>query len=294
MDLVESRPLRYFVAVAEELSFARAAERLGIAQPALSRAIAKLETQLGVRLLERTTRHVALTDAGAVLLEEVRGPLEGLEAAARRAQRAGAPRHRLVVAVKADLDGGVLEDAMAAYARDRSAVPLEVELCGWGEPPSLLRDGRADVALLYAPFEDRGTDHDVLLEEPQHVALAADHPLARQPGVHLADLAEHFAPWPGMPHLWLPHDTAERPAFDGLPGLLMLVELGRLAVVLPASVLARYVRPQLAHRPLVDAEPAQLVVAWPQASTSLAAAAFVRAVSDVAAALRPRAGARTG
>jgi len=91
MGVVESRSLRYFVAVAEELSFARAAERLGIASPPLSRAIRKLEAELGVTLLERSTRSVALTPAGTVLLEQARVALDALEAAARRAQRAADP-----------------------------------------------------------------------------------------------------------------------------------------------------------------------------------------------------------
>jgi DNA-binding transcriptional LysR family regulator len=88
MLIVESRPLRYFVAVAEELNFARAAERLGIASPPLSRAIRKLEAELGVTLLERSTHHVALTTAGAVLLEQARMALDAVDAAGRRAQRA--------------------------------------------------------------------------------------------------------------------------------------------------------------------------------------------------------------
>jgi DNA-binding transcriptional LysR family regulator len=88
MLFVESRPLRYFVAVAEELNFARAAERLGIASPPLSRAIRKLEAELGVTLLERSTHHVALTTAGAVLLEQARMALDAVDAAGRRAQRA--------------------------------------------------------------------------------------------------------------------------------------------------------------------------------------------------------------
>ena len=112
MNQVESRPLRHFVAVAQELSFARAAERLRISAPALSRTVAQLEAQLGVRLLERSTRHVALTDAGNVLLDQAQIALDALEAAARRAQRAGEPQHRLVLALKADLDGGLLEQTI--------------------------------------------------------------------------------------------------------------------------------------------------------------------------------------
>ncbi|MGB8946829.1 MAG: LysR family transcriptional regulator, partial [Streptomyces sp.] len=105
---MESRPLRYFLAVAEELNFARAAERLGISPPPLSRAIRQLETELGVILFERTTHSVALTPAGTVLLAEARIALDALQAAGRRAQRAAASDPKLVLAVKADGDAGLL------------------------------------------------------------------------------------------------------------------------------------------------------------------------------------------
>ena len=89
MDEVEIRELRYFVALAEELHFGRAAQRLGIAQPPLSRAIRQLERRLGVTLLERTSRAARLTAAGEVLLHDGRAALDAVTAAARRAQRAG-------------------------------------------------------------------------------------------------------------------------------------------------------------------------------------------------------------
>lgn len=89
MDTLEIRELRYFVAVAEELHFGRAAERLGMAQPPLSRAIQQLERRLGVCLLERNRRGVRLTAAGEVLLHEGRAALDATTAAARRTRRAG-------------------------------------------------------------------------------------------------------------------------------------------------------------------------------------------------------------
>jgi DNA-binding transcriptional LysR family regulator len=89
MDRLETRELVYFVAVAEELHFSRAAERLGIAQPPLSRAMSRLERRMGVRLLERTSRHVELTPAGLVFLDECRSLLQGMDTAVQRTKRAG-------------------------------------------------------------------------------------------------------------------------------------------------------------------------------------------------------------
>src|SRR4051812_2812141 len=108
MSELETRQLRYFVAVAEERHFGRAAERLGMAQPPLSRAIRDLERQLGVQLLVRTPRQVALTPAGAALLDDARVALDAVAAAERRARRAGQPVPALRLALKADYDAGLL------------------------------------------------------------------------------------------------------------------------------------------------------------------------------------------
>lgn len=284
---VESRPLRYFVAVAEELNFGRAAERLGIAAPALSRAISGLEAQLGIRLFDRSTRHVALTGAGRVLLDQVRPALDALDAAARRAQRATGPRRRLVLTLKADVEGGLLEPIFAAYRDEPEAVPLEVAFSDLAQGAQLLRDGRADVALIFADFDPEGLDHEVLLEQPLVAALAARHPLATRETISPADLAaDHTPKSTGL--LWWPSASPEPPAFDGLSAMVQLIELGELVAFLPISVAARYPRPGLVTRPLTDVPPARLVVAWPRAATSPSTAAFVRAAVDVAAA-RPSA-----
>ncbi|MFF4394045.1 LysR family transcriptional regulator [Streptomyces sp. NPDC001480] len=273
---MDSRLLRYFVAVAEELNFARAAERLGMSPPPLSRAIRQLETELGVTLLERTTHSVSLTAAGTVLLREARIALDALEAAGRRARRAAAPEPKLVLAVKADGDGGLLEPILARFAAEPAAVPVAVRLCGWQEQPQLLRRGEADAALVFEPFDRTGLDAETLADEPRVVALAAGHPLAaRDRPVVLADLGLR----PGDVHRFI---DETRGVGRDLAQLLTLVGLGDLTPLLPASVAARYPRPGVVYRPVQDAPPVVFAIAWPQQSRSTAVAALVRAALSAA------------
>src|ERR1700758_5385955 len=115
---METRELRYFVAVADELHFGRAAQRLGIAQPPLSRAIQQLERRLGLALLERTGRTVTLTEAGAGLLREGRAAPDAVDAAERRPRRAAlaaAGHPGLVLVTKAGASGELLSKLLDAY-----------------------------------------------------------------------------------------------------------------------------------------------------------------------------------
>ncbi|MEU1276546.1 LysR family transcriptional regulator [Streptomyces sp. NPDC005799] len=280
---MESRSLRYFVAVAEELNFARAAERLGISAPPLSRAIRKLETDLGITLFERTTHSVTLTPPGTVLLTEARIALDALQAAGRRAQRAADPEPKLVLTVKADGAAGLLDAILARYATEPAARPVTVRLSGWGEQARLLRAGEADAALLYEPFDRTGLDAETVTVEPRLAALPATHPLAARDDLTLADLA-----LPGVE----PGDSGglcryldaimEQYAITDLAQLLALVEFGDLVTLLPESVTTRYPRPGVAYRELPDAPPATLSIAWPQHSRSTATAALVRVATSVA------------
>ncbi|MFH0172726.1 LysR family transcriptional regulator [Streptomyces cacaoi] len=278
---MESRPLRYFVAVAEELNFARAAERLGISPPPLSRAIRQLETELGAVLFERTTHSVALTPAGEVLLVEARFALAALEAAGRRVRRAAAPEPKLALAVKADGDAGLLEAILARYASDPAAVPVAVRLCAWHEQSRLLCRGEADVALVYEPYDRTGLDTEDLAAEPRVAALAVRHPLAARAALCLADLGLR----PDEAHRYI---DEVRGRGQDLAQLLTMVGLGEVVALLPASVADRYPRPGVVYRPVLDAPPAVLAVAWPQQSRSTATAALVRAAVSVAEDARER------
>ncbi len=141
MDEIELRELRYFIAVAEELNFTRAAARLGMAQPPLSAAIGKLERKLGVRLLERTSRRVTLTPAGAVLLEQGRIAVEGVGAAIERARRKGTQADRLTVAVKPGTGPDLLKKIMQAYARDRRMPQVHILFGHPGGPAAAVAAG---------------------------------------------------------------------------------------------------------------------------------------------------------
>ncbi|MEV6942545.1 LysR family transcriptional regulator [Streptomyces sp. NPDC051172] len=279
---MESRSLRYFVAVAEELNFARAAERLGISAPPLSRAIRKLEADLSVTLFERTTRSVELTPAGTVLLGEARIALDALQAAGRRAQRAAAQDAKLVLALKADGDGGLLEPILARYATEPAALPVTLRLSGWGDQARLLRQGEADAALIHEPFDHTGLDSETVTVERRLAALPATHPLAARDHLTLADLA---IPGVGVGRLDGLADyldmIVERHHIADLSQLLTLVELGEIVTLLPESVTTRYPRPGLAFREVPDAPPATLSIAWPQQSCSTATAALVRAAASV-------------
>ena len=183
MDQLETRELEYFVAVAEELHFSRAAERLGIAQPPLSRAVSRLERRMGVRLLERTSRHVENSPpAGLVFLNECRHLLRDLEVAVLRTQRAADPL-RLVLAVRPGTGSGLLAQALRSHD---GAVP---ELAFTQDQAGALRDATADFALLCTDSSDlTGLEITEVAEESPVALLARDHRLARRAMVTTAEL----------------------------------------------------------------------------------------------------------
>lgn len=294
MNDLEVRQLRYFVAVAEELHFGRAADRLGMAQPPLSRTIRDLERQLGVTLFERTTRQVKLTVAGEILLRDARTALEAVTAAAHRTRHAGSASPRLRIALKAGIDGGLLPQILDAYNADPAALPPELVLGGFGDQPHALRDGLADVALVLRPIDDRGLDSEPLLTEPVLVAMAATDPLAARTQLRLADLTGRNLP-NGAPaddgRTTPPQPGITRPA-SNLSEIFSLVETGSIVFFAPASIARHNPRPGVAYRPVSDLPNCTLAVVWPQEARSPAVTAFVRAACAIAAAHHAQAEAR--
>ncbi|CCH85990.1 Transcriptional regulator, LysR family [Modestobacter italicus] len=278
--MVETRELRYFVAVAEELHFGRAAQRLGIAQPPLSRAISQLERRVGVALLERTSRSVTLTAAGEVLLHEGRAALDAVAAAEHRARRAGqatAGAAGVVLAAKAGASSELLAKLLDAYASEPGSVPVEVVLSGPGEQAGLLRDGRADVAVLHHPFDDTaGFDTEALATEGQVAVLPAGHPLSTRAELRLADLADvPDLPQPRWPRPDGTYADGPGPQVQSQTQLLQLVALGRTVLVVPDSARSQ-LHDGLVAVPVVDAPEVTTVIAWPAHSRSRAVADLVR------------------
>jgi DNA-binding transcriptional LysR family regulator len=279
---METRELRYFVAVAEELHFGRAAERLGIAQPPLSRAIVQLEQQLGVTLLHRTSRSVTLTEAGAVLLSEGHLILGAMRAAERRTQRAAADRPSLVITTKAGTSEELLTKLLDAYAREPGAIPVNLLLCDAQQQQRLLREGQADVTLIHLPFDStEGLDTELLGTEGQAAVLPSSHPLAGRANVHLSDVAD----LPELPPARWPNADGTFPEGPGaqitsLTQLFQLIALGRTTAVVPESACVN-LRRDLVAVPVLDAPVVSTVIAWPSLSRSRAVADLVRVATQL-------------
>jgi len=274
---LETRELRYFVTVAEELHFSRAAERLGIAQPPLSRAIQQLERRLGVTLLDRNRRGVTLTGAGQVLLGEARAILDGADAAARRTRRAASATNRLMLATKAGSNHELLRKLLDAHAAEPGAAEIEVLLCGMGDQARMLRDGRADVALMQRPFDAlAGFDTEDLLTEQQVAILPAAHPLAARTSLTMADISEvadlPVARWPRQDGTYEP---GPGPEIHDQSQLAQLIALGHTVGVICASARSWLWSAHVAV-PLTDATHVTTVLAWPPHSRSPAVAGLVR------------------
>jgi len=274
---MEIRELRYFVAIAEELHFGRAAQRLEIAQPPLSRAIARLERRLGVTLLEHTSRKVTLTEAGAVLLSEGRAILSAVAAAERRTQQAAQRHPRLVFAVKSGAADEERRVVSWKLAPEPGAATVDLLLCEAHQQQKLLQNGQADVALLHLPFESAvGLDTEILYTEGQVAILPTSHSLAGRSQIRVAEVTAlpdlPMARWPGPDGRYPEGPGAE---VRNRTQLFQLIALGRTTVIMPESA-GTDLRRDLAAVPVLDAPPVTTVIAWPSQSRHRAVADLVR------------------
>ncbi|WP_034263704.1 LysR family transcriptional regulator [Actinospica robiniae] len=276
---VDTRLLRYFVAVAEEGNLTRAAERLYLSQPALTKQIKQLEAQLGTILFTRSKAGMRTTEAGEALAARVPAALAELDSALRASTAAASRAARVLrVGFVASAANERTQEIIAAFARRRPGWRVEMRQSDWSDPTAGLADGRVDVALVRLPFPGQEALHvEVLLTEPRWVALPDTHPLAEQPEIEFRALwDEPFIATPAESGWWREYwlATDER---DGRPvrigavahnpdEWLAAIANGYGVSLTPEATARFYQRPGVAYRPVRGVSPSQVGVAWPAAN----------------------------
>jgi DNA-binding transcriptional LysR family regulator len=284
--------MRYFVAVADEGTFTRAAERLGMTQPALSRAIRALENAVGTALFVRRPQGAVLTAAGRQFCRDARGLVEAAEAALNRAARFGREAPHLRVTARA-CDVGPLHRLVDSYnERCPDGLPARAAIVAVSAQAPEVRAGEADVTLLRSPFDHRGMDSDLLQTDARVALLSESHPLAERDVIHRSELAgEAFPVWPDLTpaamafwtgtdiddHEWRPgpvvHDTAQ---FSGS------IRLGQAVGFMVRAHLPEQPTDGTVIVPVVGLSGSELRIAWAGAATSPDVARFVRYATEQA------------
>lgn len=287
---MELRLLRYFVAVAEERNFSRAAARLHMSQPPLSRAIKQLEADLEVVLLHRSATGVTLTAVGSLLYDEARTLLEQADQIRARVTTAGGSSLTVgTIADTAEEAGTVLA---AAFRQQNPGVDVRIREADFTDPTAGVRAGLVDIAITRTPFDRTGISALMLRADPIGVVLRADDPLAGRDVVHLRDLADRqwFQLPEGTDPMWRAYWNGVKPGEnlrDGpvvrtitecLQGTLWNGTVGMMPVGHPLP-------DGLTCVPLAGVRASRLVLAWRSAGTDPLVRSFTRIAS---ATYRPR------
>jgi DNA-binding transcriptional LysR family regulator len=294
LDALELRQLRHFVAVAEERSFTRAAARLSLAQQGLSASIARLEDQLGVRLLTRTTRRVEPTPAGEILLADARAVIEAAERALARVRLAAEGRAgRLAIGFSTAAGGvGVVRELIRSFATAAPDVDLRTIEHDFTDPAAGLLAGTVGVAFVFGPAPGEGVESLTLVEERRLLATTPEHPLAARESVDEADL--RGLPWlqvPAAPGAWVDSWFPRRagglvgPVIRTADEWVTAIETGRgVAYTLP-SVMRNFGTARIAVTPVEGGETGTVLLAWRTGDDDPLVRAFVASAS--ASATRP-------
>ncbi|MBS2965795.1 LysR family transcriptional regulator [Actinocrinis puniceicyclus] len=296
---VHGRDLRYFVAVAEELHFTLAAQRLFISQPALSKQVRLLEKALGADLFARDRRGVRLTPAGEALLPHARRVLEAwAEARAALEQARATEETRLVIGMSTSPGrGGMLPAVRSRLTEAHPAAVLELRQVGWQDPTAGLADGSSDVAFVWLPVADRRRYRWIVMAaEPRHVALPSRHPLAAKDAVVMADLVDE--PFLALPEsagalrdFWLAAD--ERGGRAARIGAVVnnpdetyeaLVD-GRGVCLVAQGNATLLTRGDVVTRPVTDIGACNLALAWRADDARPLVRAYARAAAGYARAV---------
>ncbi|WP_331738039.1 LysR substrate-binding domain-containing protein [Streptomyces sp. NBC_01276] len=261
---MELRTLRYFVAVAEELHFGRAATRLHMSQPPLSRAIKQLEADVGALLFARSAAGVRLTPVGTVLLDEARALLDHADRVRLRVSSAAGVASLTVGILGDGTDPAALRLA-AAYRRRHPGIDIRIRDTDLTDPTCGLRTGLVDVALTRAPFDETALTVRELRADPVGVVLRADDPLARHDRLRPADLNDRrwFQFPQGTDPVWQSYwnggMSREGPVVRTVRECLQAVLWNGTVGLAP---LGDDLHAELAVVPLIDMAPSRVVAVW--------------------------------
>ena len=271
LDGIELRQMRYFLAVADDLNFTRAAERLHLAQQALSASIRRLEEQLGVALFVRSTRKVELTAAGEVLVEGARAVVAAAAEAVERVHQVAEGRSGRITIGFSTAAGGVpiVREIIRTFSARAPGVDIRTEEHDFGDPSAGLADGRVDVAFIFGPLPVAGLSSITLVQEDRVLAIRPEHPLAERAVVNADDLRE-------LPWLRVPADRGPWPTFwfrnkgDGPVGPIIktadewvtAIESGRGVAFTMPTVMQNFTTARLRVVPIEGLPPAEVLLAW--------------------------------
>lgn len=275
---MELRTLRYFVAVAEELHFGRAAVRLQMSQPPLSRAIKQLERELGATLFDRSAAGVALTPAGVVLLEEARTLLEQADQLKARVRG----RVSFTIGMLGDSTDPGATRLAAAYRQQHPGLEVRIREADLTDPTCGLRAGLVDVALTRAPFDETGLTVHELRADPVGAVLRTDDPLAQHDELKLADLADRR--WFQFPadtdpiwqSYWNGGRHREGPVVRSVQECLQAVLWNGTVGLSP---LGHNPPGELTVVPIADLRPSRVVACWKAGETNPLVRSFVHLAS---------------
>ncbi|MGV0111890.1 LysR family transcriptional regulator [Arthrobacter sp. CP30] len=290
----ELRVLRYFVTVAEELHFGRAAARLHIAQPSLSVQIQNLERSLATPLLNRSSRGVTLTPAGEVLLGHARELLMSAEVAASLTKMAAKePSRKLVVGFQANAAAELTRSILDAYRHSNPAVDVEMRSYPFNDPSAGLADGSSDVAFVRPPLPAfTGLRLKTLFSEPRVLAVSSQSELASRDSVHVDELLMEPFVARNAPDIWREFWLASEARHNQAPVIGSDVStvdecfeaiLSRRGIAFTqASTQRFYSRPGLSFVPVTGLAPSVVSIAWRQDNEHWAARTFVETAQYVA------------
>lgn len=289
---MELRTLRYFVAVAEERHFGRAAARLRMSQPPLSRAIKALEVEAGAVLLQRSPG-VALTPAGSAMLEEARALLAQADRLrVRVAAAAGAAT--ITIGILGDSHDPAVTRLAESFRRDHPNVSIRIRETDLTDPTCGLRAGQVDAALTRGPFDETGLGVRELRADPVGAVLRADDPLAGRASLSLADLADRE--WfqfpegtdPGWQSYWNGGQPRTGPVVRAVQECLQAVLWNGTVGM---TTLSHKPPGRLAVVPVLDMPPSRVVVAWIERDANPLIRSFVHAAEVAYAAYQDSEGA---